>query len=68
MKIEHRSKLVQIIMSLSKIFAGRKKECGVWEYFEYDEKSDSSKCVKNRYISNIKLLLFLVRHKIRNII
>ena len=27
---------------LSKIFAGRKKECGVWEYFEHDEKSDFS--------------------------
>ena len=45
MKIKHRSKLVQIIMSVSKIFAGRKKECSVWEYFEYDEKSDSSECV-----------------------
>jgi len=44
-KIKHRSKLVQIIMSVSKIFAGRKKECSVWEYFEYDEKSDSSECV-----------------------
>ena len=32
-------------MSVSKIFAGRKKECGVWEYFEYDEKSDFSECV-----------------------
>ena len=32
-------------MSLSRLFASLKKECGFWEYFEYDEKSDASKCV-----------------------
>jgi len=32
-------------MSLSKIFAGRKKECEVWKYFEHIASNNTSKCL-----------------------
>ena len=32
-------------MSLSKLLAGRKRESCVWEYFEYIDKEDKSKCL-----------------------
>jgi len=31
-------------MSLSRMFAGRKKECSVWQWFNYDEVQAKSTC------------------------
>ena len=32
-------------MSLSKLMAGRKRESGVWKWFDYDENRDKSVCL-----------------------
>ena len=45
-------------MNLSKVFAGRKKESEVWNYFEYQADIDKSVCLvamENNQICAVKL-------------